>query len=63
MDERNLSRIELRELDSEASDVQLDITSLEVFRPMGNQISDPQIVDAQRAGVFRSNSPMAATGI
>ena len=52
MDERNLSRIELYELDSVASDVQLDITSLEVFRPMGAQISDPQIVDAQRREFF-----------
>ena len=52
MDERNLSRVDLYELDGESSDVQLEIASLEAFRPMDAQISDPQIVDAQRREFF-----------
>ena len=52
MDERNLSRVGLCELDSEPADVQLEISTLEAFRPMGVPLADPQIVDAQRREFF-----------
>jgi len=50
--ERNITRVELYESESEPSDLQLDITSLEAFRPMGARIADPQIVEAQRREFF-----------
>ncbi|MCH2378048.1 MAG: transcription-repair coupling factor [Pedosphaera sp.] len=52
MDERNLTRVELHELNSEGADVTLEIASLEAFRPMGARIADPQIVEAQRREFF-----------
>ena len=50
--QRNLTRVELYESESEPADLQLEITSLEAFRPMGTRIADPQIVEAQRREFF-----------
>ena len=49
---RGMSRVELNELATAGADVTLEIASLEAFRPMGERIADPQIVEAQRREFF-----------
>ena len=51
MEERGLTRLELSDLADEDS-LTLELNSLEAFRPMGERVPDPQVVEAQRREFF-----------